>query len=156
MLPWLNQLVARLTAAFKQVAGQEPEDWLGPYGLVQGGAIASTASYAEYQISGGWCSVEAVLVAGGAGVGNNPIRLGVPVSPAYIAGQTVGDGYLYDASVGVRYPFQVIATAANQFSFIEGPNPGVGVLIGQTGSSFNLALANTDTFVLHLHYRCVV
>lgn len=156
MLPWLNQLVARLTAAFKQVAGQEPESWLGPYGLVQGGAIASTASYAEYQISGGWCSVEAVLIAGGAGVGNNAIRLGLPVAAAHAAGQTIGDGYIFDASGNVRYPFQVVATAVNQASFIDGPNPGVGVLIGQTGSSFNLALANPDTFVLHLHYRCAV
>ena len=123
--------------------------------IQQPGLLTRTISYANYQRGGDYVEGEILLVVTGTGTANNIINISLPVTPAAVAGQAAGYGYLYDASANVRYPCQPVITSSTLMAFID-PAGGVGVLFGQTGAAFGAALALNDTFTYNFRYRANV
>lgn len=152
MLPWLRLLVARLETAFQNVDAIEPSTYSPTW--TQNGAItySTTIINTRYTRDGSYVQGDILLsCTASAAVGNNVVQVTTPVVPSSSAGQCVGSGYWYAAGPNLRYPFQVVLVGGN-FQFID-VNPGVGVLIGQTGSARNAAVAIGDSFNFNYRYR---
>lgn len=135
---------------FKVVHSYEELTW-SPV-ISQPGATGRTVTRADYQYAGAFIEGELIAAMTGNGTANNICSITMPVAPIASNGQTVGYGYLYDASANQRIPVTPIAVGG-VFQFIDTSRPSGAELIGQTNSAFAVALAANDTWTFNFRYR---
>ncbi len=152
LLPWLRMLVVRLDSAFQNVDKIDPSTY-SPVWTQNGAVTYSTVTIdTRYTRDGVYAEGDILLVCtASAAVGNNIMQITTPVAPISSVGQCVGSGYWYGAAPNLRYPFYVVLIGG-VFQFID-VNPGIGVLMGQTGSARNAAVAVGDSINFNYRYR---
>lgn len=120
----------------------------------QTGAVAKTVSpVTEWFREGKKISGSIYMTAtGGATVANSAQNVTTPYTAAVAGYQEVGVGHFFDASAGLNYPFTVALATTGTFQFITTGAPS-NVLLGQTGSDNNAAVAVGDAITFNFEYR---
>lgn len=120
--------------------------------LVQSSSVTNTVTYAKYQRVGRLIVAQVLLACTGAGVANNAVTVGLPVTAATSAAIVVGSGVIYDQSANINYGGLAYIASTTAVRFV-GTSTDVAVAQGQTGAPFAAALANLDTVTMYVTYE---
>lgn len=121
--------------------------------LTQSGAVTKTTTYAKYIQIGKLVIVNYdLLVTGGAGVANNGVLLGLPVTAATAGNLTCGTGWIYDSSANQFFGgiLRITSTTTMLFNATTGTSPNQ---LGATGAAFTAALAVNDQIGASIFYE---
>lgn len=122
--------------------------------ISQPGATGRNVLQADYQFDGDFVVGEVTLQIIGTGTANNPIVVTAPVAALHFHGQTVGVGHVYDAGTNTRYPGHVVMPSTTTLALLDSAVSGLGLLyLGNTGTSYNQAIANGDAVFMNFKYR---
>lgn len=121
--------------------------------LTQSGAVTKTVTYAKYRRLANSVQFQVVLAATGAGTANNVVTVSLPVTAATAASQTIGGGYIVDASAVLKYTGTVIVTSTTVVSMADTTQATGGVYLGQTGAAFSAPLASGDSIIVGGEYE---
>jgi hypothetical protein len=115
--------------------------------LTQSGAVTHTVTAARYSLAGGMVNVRIRLAVTGAGTGNNPIQVTLPVLADSSSG-FIGTGAVVDTGSGLVIRALVSLATTGIFQFFRADSTGITPI----GQDPNFALANTDTVEATLSY----
>ncbi len=121
--------------------------------LTQSGAVTKTVVTASYMRQGRMLSCFVYLQVTGAGSANNAVTVSLPVTMEATVTAIGGSGYIVDASSGSPMnPGVVRAASTTTAALLDSTQAAGNVNLGQTGSSFSAALANTDVVSMTFSY----
>jgi hypothetical protein len=124
-----------------------------PAWLQSATGVTYSGGIMNYTLSGVWCDVTVQLTAtNNPGAGGVYTRVSMPVAPNLAANLPVGQGFLFDTSAGLSYPFIVRIDDSTYFAFFDTTIASL-VKVGDTGSTFSTAIASGDIITFNARYE---
>jgi hypothetical protein len=122
--------------------------------LTQSGIVTKTVTYARYNKIGRQVTLAIRLDFTGAGTGNNAILVGLPLTAAVAGDVPLGQGIFYDSAPTPQiYVAAAVLNSTTTIGFYDATTPTGVVKLGQTGTSFNGAVASGDAILINGTYE---